>query len=199
MDLPEPLTPVTTVKRSERNHQVDILQIVDVRAEEAQEFSVGLVAAVGDRDAEFAAEIAAGDGLRLAQHRVVGAGEKQLAAEFAGAGAEIDDRIGGFDRVGIVLDDQNRVAEVAQRFEDVDQALGVARMQTDRRLVEHVERADEMRAERRGELDALGFAAGERGGEAVEREVVEADFVEELEARANFVEDFVGDFRLRWR
>ena len=78
-------------ERSERNHQIDILQIVDVRAEEAQEFSVGLVAAVRDGDAEFAAEIAAGDGFRLAQHRVVGAGEEQLAAEFAGAGAEIDD------------------------------------------------------------------------------------------------------------
>ena len=95
-----------------------------------------------------------------------------------------------------MLDDQNGVAEIAERFEDVDQALGVARMQADGRLVENVERADEMRAERRGELDALRFAAGERGGEAVEREVVEADFVEELQARANLVENLVGDFRL---
>ena len=101
------------------------------------------------------------------------------------------------NRVGIMLDDENGVAEIAQRFEDVDQALGVARMQANGRLVEDIERADEMRAERRGELDALGFAAGKRGGEAVEREVVEADFVEELQARANFVENFVGDFCLR--
>ena len=35
-------------ERLERNHQIDVLQIVDVRAVEADEFSVGLVAAVGD-------------------------------------------------------------------------------------------------------------------------------------------------------
>ena len=131
------------------------------------------------------------------EHRLVGAGEEQLAAEFAGAGAEIDDVSRRRDGVGIVLDDEDGVAEVAQGFEDVDEALGVARMQADGRLVENVERADQMRAERGGELDALRFAAGERGGEAIEREVVEADFIEELQARANFFENFLGDFRLR--
>ena len=96
-----------------------------------------------------------------------------------------------------MLDDQDGVAEVAQVLEDVDQPVRVARMQADGRLVEHVERADEMRAERSGQLDALRFAAGKRGGEAVEREIVEADFVEEAQALANFFEDFVGDFGLR--
>src|SRR5580704_6102233 len=72
-------------------------------------------------------------------------------------------------------------------------------MQADGRLVEHVERANKVRAEGRRQLDALGFAAGERGGEAVEREVVEANLVEKLQARADFVEDFVGNFRLRRR
>ena len=124
-------------------------------------------------------------------------GEKQIAAEFAGAGAEIDHGIGCFDGVGIVLDDEHGVAQVAKRFEDVDQALGVARMQADRRLIENVERADEMRTERRGELDALRFAAGKRGGQTVERQVIEADFVEKLQARADFVQNFVGDFGLR--
>src|SRR3974390_273341 len=53
-----------------------------------------------------------------------------------------------------------------------------------------------MRAERRGELDALRLAAGECGGKAVESEVVQADFVEELEAGTNLLEDFVGEFCL---
>src|SRR5256885_6005624 len=50
-----------------------------------------------------------------------------------------------------------------------------------------------MRAERSGKLDALRFAAREGGSEAIEGEVVEADFVEELQATANFFKDFVGD------
>ena len=107
--------------------------------------------------------------------------------------------VGFLDGVGIVFDDEHGVAEIAQGFEDVDEALRIARMQADGRLVENVERADEMRAERSRELDALRFAAGKRRGEALEREVVEADFVEKLQARANFVENFVGDFRLRRR
>ena len=124
---------------------------------------------------------------------VARAGEEQLAAELAGAGAEVEHVIGGGDGVGIVLDDQDGVAQIAQALENFDQAMRVARMQADGRLVEHVERADQMRAERSGQLDALRFAAGKRGGEAVEREVIEADFVEEAQALANFFEDFVGD------
>ena len=104
--------------------------------------------------------------------------------------------VGGADDVGIVLDDEDGVAEVAQGFEDADELGGVAGVQADGGFVEHVERADETRAERGGELDALRFAAGERGAEAVEGEVVEADFVEEVDALADLFEDLAGDFHL---
>ena len=67
------------------------------------------------------------------------------------------------------------------------------RVQADGGLVEHVAGAHQARAEAGGELDALGLAAGERGGEAVEGEVFEADVVEELEALADFDQDLVGD------
>ena len=122
-----------------------------------------------------------------------------MAAEFAGAGAEVEQMVGGADDVGVVLDDEDGVAEVAERVHDADELGGVAGVQADGGLVEHVECADETRAERGGELDALRFAAGERGGEAVEREVVEADLVEEVDALADFFEDFAGDFLLRRR
>ena len=45
----------------------------------------------------------------------------------------------------------------------------------------------------RGEADALAFTAGERGGGAIEREVAEADGVEEFEAFDDFVLQAVGD------
>src|SRR5882757_8063697 len=180
-------------KRVQRNHEVDILEVVHRGAKDAEKFSAGLMPDVRNGNAEFAAEVFSGERLLIVEHVGVSAGEEELAAEFACAGAEIDDVAGGFDGVRIVFDDENGVAKVAQGFEDVDQALRVARVEADGRLVENVKRADEMRAERGGELDALGFAAGEGGGETVEGEVVEADFVEELEAAANFFEDFVGD------
>ena len=48
-----------------------------------------------------------------------------------------------------------------ERFERVEQRVVVARMQADGRLVEHVEHAAQVRAELRGEPDALGFAAAQ--------------------------------------
>ena len=87
--------------------------------------------------------------------------------------------------VWIMLDDENGVAEIAETLEDVDEALGVARVQADGGLIQNIERADEMRTQRRGQLDALRFPARESGGQAVEGEVVETDFVEKLQAGAN--------------
>ena len=68
-----------------------------------------------------------------------------LAAVLAGAGTDVDDPVGLADRLLVVLDDDHRVAEVAQPGERVDQPPVVALVQPDRRLVEHVQRADEAR------------------------------------------------------
>ena len=122
-----------------------------------------------------------------------GAFEDDAAAVFAGAGAEVDDVVGGAHHVGIVLHHHDGVAQVAQLCEDADEAAGVAAVQADGRLVEHVAGAHQPRAEAGGELDALRLAAGERGGEPVERQVVEADVVQELEALADLDQDLVGD------
>ena len=92
-----------------------------------------------------------------------------------------------------MLDDEDGVAEVAEVFERGDEALVVALVQADGGLVEDVEDAAEAGADLGGEADALAFAAGERGGGAVEREVAEADGVEELEALDDLALQAVGD------
>src|SRR5208337_1121054 len=87
----------------------------------------------------------------------------------------------------------------AKTFQNGDEALRVARVQADGGLVKDVECADEMRTQRSGQLDALRFSSRESGGQAVEREVVEADFVQKLQAGANLFQDFIGNFGLRFR
>ena len=42
------------------------------------------------------------------------AGADHLAAVLAGAGPDVDDVVGDSDRLLVVLDDEDRVAEVAQ-------------------------------------------------------------------------------------
>ena len=63
----------------------------------------------------------------------------------------------------------------AQRWRISHQAAAVARMQTDGRLVEDVERIDQRRADRSGEIDALQFAAGKRARLAIESEIFQTD------------------------
>ena len=119
--------------------------------------------------------------------------DDDLAAVLARARADVDDVVGDPDRLLVVLDDDHRVAEVAQPHQRLDEALVVALVQADRRLVEHVEHADEAAADLRRQPDALRLAAGERGRRAVEREVVEADVEQELQPRVDLLDHPLGD------
>ncbi len=122
-----------------------------------------------------------------------------LAAVLPRAGPDIDDPVGRTNRVFVVFDDDERVSEVAQLFERLDQAAVVALVQADRRLVEHVEHAREAGTDLRGEADALGLAPREAAGRAREVEVGEPHFGEELEARAKFAQHLGADLRLALR
>ena len=87
----------------------------------------------------------------------------------AGAGAHIDDMVGGADGFLVMLDDDDGVAEIAQALERFQQLLVVALVQADGGLVQHIEHAREPRADLRGKPDALALAAGQRAGGARQR------------------------------
>ena len=130
---------------------------------------------------------------------LTGARHDDLAAVLARARPDVDDVVGDPDRLLVVLDDDDRVAEVAQPHQRLDQALVVALVQADRRLVEHVEHADEAAADLRREPDALRLAARERARRAVEREVVEPDVEHELQPLEHLLEHALGDHAGRAR
>jgi hypothetical protein len=104
-----------------------------------------------------------------------------FAAMDAGAGAHVDDVVGGADGVFVMLDDEDGVAEIAEALEGDEQAVVVALVEADRRLVEDVEDARQAGADLAGEADALALAAGQGAGGAVEVQIFEADIVEEAE------------------
>ncbi len=118
----------------------------------------------GHRDRALAGEVLAGDRRLVLQQRRHAAGVHDLAAVLPRPRADVDDVVGHLDGVLVVLDDDHGVAEVAEADERVDQAVVVALVEPDRRLVEHVEHADQPGADLRGEPDALRLAAGEGGG-----------------------------------
>ena len=168
VDFPEPETPVTTVMQAERQSDVNIFQVVAVRAENRDGFSVGAAARFGDGDFHFAGKILARQRRWISGDFGGRACGDEVSAGFSGAGAEINHVIGAANGFFVVLDDENRVAKVAQGFERIEQAAIVARVQADRRFVKHVEHAAQARADLRRQANALGFAAGKRGGGTVE-------------------------------
>ena len=85
------------------------------------------------------------DGVALSRRHcyvvVVGASPHHFAAQASGFGTDVDDIVGGTDDVFIVFHDNDGVSHIAQLAQDVDETLRVARMETDARLVEDIERA----------------------------------------------------------
>ena len=63
------------------------------------------------------------------------AGEDDLAALHARARAHLDQMIGGEHHVSVVLNDDERVAEVAEALKRANESSVVGRMQPDARFV----------------------------------------------------------------
>ena len=107
-------------------------------------------------------------------------------AACAAVGADVDDPVGGLDDVEIVLDDEHRVAGVDEVVQHLEQQLDIGEVQAGRRLVEQVHRAaGRLFHQLAGQLDALGFAAGERRRRLADLDVVEADLVQRAELVVN--------------
>ena len=178
-------------EHAERNLDVDVFEIVGAGAADLDRAlrNSGLRLLRRKRNRLALAQISRGERSFVFQQLFVGAGKHHLAALLAGLRSEIDDVIAFFDDLGIVLDDDDGILIGAQAVEDLDQAAAVARMQADRRLVEHVERVDQRRADGGGEIDALQLAAGKRARLAVEREIFQTDADQIAEPAANLVED----------
>ena len=162
-DLPDPLTPVTAVNVPSGNDTSTFLRLfacapstVIIRSE-----SIGRRIG-GGRDLLAAGEVVAGERTRVLHEVGVAAAVHDGAAVHAGARTDVDDPVGRADRVLVVLDDDERVAEVAEGDERVDEATVVALVEPDARLVEHVEHAREAGPDLGGEPDALRLAAGQR-------------------------------------
>ena len=115
----------------------------------------------------------------------------------AGTGTDVHDEVRGAHRLLVVLDDDQRVAEIPKAFQRVQKLCVVALMEPDARLVEDVEHADQSAADLRRQTDALAFAAGKRGSRAGQREIVQSDVDEEAEPRVQFFEDRRGNRLLR--
>ena len=130
-------------------------------------------------------------GMRAAHLRqpVGRAAVEDAAAFFAGVGTDVDDPVGAPHRRQVVLDDEDRIAGALELVERGEQRPAVLRMQPGGRLVEHVDDAEQVRADLRRQPQPLQLAGRERRRAAREREIAEAERLE----RGDALDQVAGD------
>src|SRR5664280_610659 len=100
------------------------------------------------------------------------AGGDDLPAAQASFRAKVDDPVGRFDHVEVVLDHQHGIAQVDQPAQYDQQFADIVKVQSGGRLVEDVHGFSGIdAAQLGGQLDALGLAAGERRGRLPQRDI----------------------------
>src|SRR5450432_1189555 len=100
-------------------------------------------------------------------------------AAVAALGAQVDHPVRGLDDIEVVLDDDDRVAVVAQPVQHRQQQVDVVEVQARGGLVEDEERTSGVAFRKlEGKLHALRFAPGERGRALAELDVAEPDLEE---------------------
>jgi len=85
----------------------------------------------------------------------------EMATVFTRSWPQVKDIVGCQNGLTIVLDDQDRVAQITQAFETLEQALIIALMQANARLVEDIEHPHQARTNLRCQTNALAFSTGE--------------------------------------
>ena len=145
------------------------MQVELARPVDGQRFVIGFAAMFGNRDGRDPREKLTRQRAFRLRHLGGRASGDDLSAVLACARSHVDQIIGGFDQVEVVLHHQHGVAQIAQAAQDVDEAVRVAGVQTNRRLVEDVKHARQTRPEQGSQPQALGFARGEGRRGAFER------------------------------
>src|SRR5215207_1611649 len=100
------------------------------------------------------------------------------------------------DHFPIMLDQNQRVAEVAQLVQRLKQSAIVAGVQADGRLIEDVEYTRQAAADLARQADALGLAARQRRRRATERDVIEAHVNKKLQTVLYLAQHLAGNFFL---
>ena len=130
-----------TGERTERNREIRVLEVVHRTALDRDALAVAFAPDFGHRNEFFARKVLSGDGFVAFEQLVYRALEHNLAAVASRARTDIHNVISCKHGVLVVLDHDERVAEVTQPPQGRKQLVVVALVQTDGRLVEDIQHA----------------------------------------------------------
>ena len=119
--------------------------------------------------------------------------DDHLAAEPASPGPKVDHIVGGPNGVLVMFDDQDRVAEIAEFFQGLEEPVVVALVEPDAGLVEDIEHSDQSGPDLGREPDPLRLAARQRSGPSTQGQVFEPDVAKKGQPVVDFLEDRPAD------
>ena len=158
-----------------------------------------MAALVGQTDHAPSHKISAGQRVGTGHDLLGRARADHLATVLASTRAHIDHVVRGANRILVMLNHDHGVANVTQALQRGDQALVIALVQANRRLVQNVEHAHKTGSDLRRQTDALGFAARKRGRSTVERQVIETHVHQKAQALHDFFHDAAANELLTFR
>ena len=175
----------------------DILQVVVARTFQNEARCTGLHQSLEAHANLFApAEVSAGQ--RVGPTQVLCAAIKHdLTATFARTRAHVNHAIGRQHHGRVVLHHHQRIARIAQPLHGHDDAVHVARVQTNAGLVQHEQGIDQRGAQGRGEVDALHLAPRQGPALAIQRQVADANIRQVLEAGGDLFEQELERLEIR--
>ena len=159
---------------AQREIHRDALQVILMCFDDAQEFPIAGAPHFGYLDIFTAREVRTGNAaLGFADIRHT-AGGNDLTAVDTGTGADVHDIIRLPHCILVMLHHDQSVAKVAQTLHRGDQLIIVTLVQTDARLVQHIQHTGQGAADLGCQTDALALTAGQRGCTAGERQIAKA-------------------------
>ena len=116
-----------------------------------------------------------------------------LSPEFAGTRANVDNPICSLNGLFIVLDDDERVTQVSQFQQGIDEPAIVSLVETNTGFIQDIEDAGKARTNLSGESNALSLTTGQRPCAARHTEIVQSHFEQELQTGSNLAQNGSGD------
>ena len=96
--------------------------------------------------------------------------------------ADVNNPVAFANGLFVVFDNNHRVAQITQPSQRVDEPAVITLVQTDRRLVKHVQGAHQTRTNLTCKPNALRLSSRQRSCRSSQREVIEADIEQKTES-----------------
>ena len=160
--------------------------------------SHGLSASGRHRDHLLSRQILPRDGFRYLHDLLRSALGNDLTAVGARTGADIHDMVRSQHGILVMLHHDQRITQIPQVLQGIQQLIVVPLMQTDAGLIQNIAYPHQTGADLRRQADSLCFAAGKACRCPGQREIIQSHVHQEAHSGADLLQDALSnEFLLR--